>query len=154
MSIASRHPGETFAGYTDLEVKVCAVCGVMYAAPARLFTVKLNAARDDDDSWYCPNGHELIFTDSEAEKLRKQLKRTKDQLASERARADQTEASLRATKGVVTRQRRKLEKVVAGVCPVNGCKRHFKDLQRHIETKHPEFKGEVGTSQHAKGARA
>lgn len=27
-----RSPGEVFAGYTDLEVKVCAVCGVLLGA--------------------------------------------------------------------------------------------------------------------------
>lgn len=27
-------------------------------------------------------------------------------------------------------------------CPVDGCKRHFKDLRRHISTKHPDYHGQ------------
>jgi len=141
---------DTYSGHTTLEVEVCGECGVLFAAPQAL----LKWARDDGDNFFCPNGHSLTYTETEADRLKNQLRQTKDRLAIVQARSDQTEASLRATRGVVTRQRRKLEKVVAGVCPVDGCKRHFKDLRRHIESKHPNFKGEVGTSQHTKGAKA
>ena len=128
---------ETYAGHTTLEVEVCGGCGVLFAAPERL----IEHCRETGDSFFCPNGHSLSFNKSENEKIKSQLARVKDRLASEQARADQTEASLRATKGVVTKQRKKLEKVVAGVCPVDGCKRHFRDLRRHIETKHPSYDG-------------
>lgn len=127
----------TFAGYSNLEVEVCANCGVLFAAPEML----LDKRREDGDSFYCPNGHSLVY-DSENERLRKELARAKDQLATERARSAQVDASLRATRGVVTKQRKRLEKVVAGVCPVDGCKRHFRDLRRHIATKHPEYRGQ------------
>lgn len=129
---------QTFAGYSDLEVEVCAACGVLFAAPKAL----LEACRFDGDSFFCPNGHSLTYN-SRQKKLEAELKRAKDRLAGERARADQTEASLRATKGVVTKQRKKLEKVVAGVCPVDDCHRHFKNLRLHIETKHPDYKGQA-----------
>ena len=129
---------DTYAGHTTLEVEVCGVCGVLFAAPQRL----IDKCRETGDNFFCPNGHSLVFTDYENKRLKAELKRAKDRLAVERARADQTEASLRATKGVVTRQRRKLEKVVAGVCPVDGCKRHFRDLRRHIATKHPGYEGQ------------
>jgi hypothetical protein len=128
---------DTYAGHTTLEVEVCAVCGVLFAAPQRL----IEHCRQTGDSFFCPNGDSLIFNNFENARLKRELARVKDRLASEQARADQTEASLRATKGVVTRQRKKLEKVVAGVCPVDGCKRHFRDLRRHIATKHPGYDG-------------
>jgi hypothetical protein len=129
--------GNTFAGYSDLEVEVC-TCGVLFAAPAHMLKVK----RENGTRFYCPNGHTLHYA-SENERLKGELKRARDREASERARRDQAEASLRATKGVVTRQRKRLEKVVAGVCPVDGCKRHFRDLRRHIESKHPEYHGQA-----------
>lgn len=127
--------GMTFAGYSDLEVEVC-TCGVLFAAPEYL----LDVCRKTGRSFYCPNGHSLVY-ESENAKLRKELATVKDSLASERARADQIESSLRATKGVVTRQRKRLERVVKGVCPC--CNRYFKDVRRHMETKHPEYAGQA-----------
>jgi hypothetical protein len=126
--------GETYAGYNDLEVTVC-TCGVLFAVPVKL----LNSRRETREEFFCPNGHSLVFNDYENKRLKKERDRLKDRLAAANARADQTEASLRATKGVVTKQKKKLEKVVAGVCPVDGCHRHFKDLRRHISTKHPDY---------------
>lgn len=126
--------GETYSGYTDLRVMACPVCGVTYAAPERLVD---SGERDPDLYWYCPNGHHLHFPGkSEAQKLRE----ARNELARERARHDQTVASLRATKGVVTRQRAKLERVSKGVCPC--CNRSFTDLRKHMANKHPEYKGQ------------
>lgn len=129
---------DTYAGHTTLEVEVCATCGVLFAAPKPL----LDACRFDGDAFFCPNGHSLTYN-SRQSKLETELKQTKDRLARERASSDQLQASLSATRGVVTKQRKKLEKVVAGVCPVDGCKRHFKDLRRHIDTKHPDYHGQL-----------
>lgn len=128
---------DTYAGETTLQVTTCAACGVLFAAPKRL----LDSCREDGDSFFCPNGHSLVFNDYENKRLKRDLDRARNSLASERAARDQAEASLRATKAVVTKQRKKLEKVVAGVCPVDGCKRHFRDLRRHISTKHPDYDG-------------
>jgi len=126
---------KTYAGYTTLEVECCGACGVLFAAPELL----MSKCRETGDNFFCPNGHSLVYIDTENNRLKRQLASTKDRLAVARARADQTEASLRATKGVVTKQRKKLEKVVAGVCPVDGCKRHFRDLRRHMQSKHPDY---------------
>lgn len=126
---------DKFAGHSTLEVEIC-TCGVLFAAPRYM----LETRREDGESFYCPNGHSLSY-DGAIVRLKRDLKDAKDRAARERALRDQTEASLRATKGVVTKQRKKLEKVVAGVCPVDGCKRHFRDVRRHIETKHPEYQG-------------
>jgi hypothetical protein len=52
------------------------------------------------------------------------------------------ERSHAATKGVVTKQKKKLAKVVGGVCPVDGCHRNFKDVRRHIATRHPNYTGQ------------
>lgn len=127
-------PGETFAGYTTLEVDVCKTCGIMFALPEEM----LDRARTHPDIWWhCPNGHQWHFpVRTEAQKL----KDVKDSLARERARHEQTTASLRATRGVVTKQKNRLRRVAKGVCPC--CNRHFKDVRRHMETKHPEYGGQ------------
>lgn len=129
-------PGERFAGYTTLYAQTCCSCGVLFAIPS-----EMDAARQRDGKYfYCPNGHPQHYM---GETHEQQVRRLKNALASERARHDQTQASLSATRGVVTKQRKRLEKVVAGVCPVDGCKRHFKDLRRHVATKHPDYHGQV-----------
>ena len=129
---------ETYAGHTTLEVEICGACGVLMAAPK----VLLDNCREDGDNFFCPNGHSLTYNKSENDELKRKLKQAKDRLARETALRDQAEASLRATRGVVTKQRKKLEKVVAGVCPVDGCKRHFADLRKHISPKHPDYQGQ------------
>jgi hypothetical protein len=125
---------DQFAGQTTLEIEIC-TCGVLFAAPEHM----LDARRKDGKSFYCPNGHSLTY-DGDYQRLKKELERSKDRAARERALRDQAEASLRATRGVVTKQRKKLERVSKGVCPC--CNRTFKDLRRHMETKHPDYDGQ------------
>lgn len=121
---------ETYAGHTTLEAEVCGACGVLFAAPK----IMLDACRQDGDSFFCPNGHSLSYTESENDKLKRQLQNAKDGRAAERAKRDQAEASLRTTKGVVTKMRKR---IAAGVCPC--CRRSFQDLARHMESQHPDF---------------
>lgn len=132
--------GETFAGYTDLEVHVCGECGVLFGAPQKLFA----ARRCDGQVFYCPNGHARVFRESEADRLRRELERERDRRANLRSRLDQTEASLRAARGAATRARnerdRDRRRIAAGVCPC--CKRSFANLRRHMTAKHPEFADE------------
>ena len=95
--------------------------------------------RDDHKTFYCPTGHPNVWRQqSEAERLRRDLRREREALARKTASLDQTEASLRATKGVVTKQRKKLDRVQNGVCPC--CNRTFVNLARHMAAKHPGHK--------------
>lgn len=123
--------GETFAGYTKLEVEVC-TCGVLFAAPEHM----LDKRREDGKSFYCPNGHSLVYG-SENAKLKAQLQRERDRAGRLAARLDQTEASRRAYKGQATRIKNRVSK---GVCPC--CNRSFRDLARHMKSKHPDFAAE------------
>jgi hypothetical protein len=132
---------DTYAGHTTLEVEVCGVCGVLFAAPK----VLIDHCRETGDNFFCPNGHTLVFDDYENARLKRQLASTKDTLAFVRADRDQTEARLRSTKGVVTKQKKKLARVAAGVCPC--CNRSFQDLARHMETKHPDFAHQQETTE-------
>jgi hypothetical protein len=139
MTVLSRvQRGDTYAGYTDLRVMCCPVCGVLYAAPEVMLH---KAERDKNIWWHCPNGHELHFP---GKSLEQQLREAKEATSRERALRDQTEASNRALRGVVTRTRRAhartVERVAAGVCPC--CTRSFQNLARHMKAKHPDYQPE------------
>lgn len=118
----------TFTG--NLVVTTC-WCGIAHAVPQDLYEwANLNHTR----TVYCPLGHGWVFTgETEADKLKRQLKFQRDQAAAERARADGAEASLRTTKGHVTRLRKR---VLDGECPL--CGQHLRDLARHVARMHPD----------------
>lgn len=119
----------------------CAKCHMTFGIPDRFQKDR----RNDHATFYCPAGHDNYYPGkSEAEKLREQLDRTKKSLEIEhqlregaQRRADAAQRSLSATKGVVTKMKRRISN---GVCPC--CNRHFKDLERHMHNQHPEFRGE------------
>lgn len=124
----------------DLAVKLiaeeCCNCGVVFAMSAELRRRRLN----DHESFWCPNGHSQAYVGkTEAQKLREQLQVAENRVQwaedserLERERRREAEGSLRATRGQVTKLRKR---VVAGACPF-GCRRHFADLERHVATKH------------------
>lgn len=92
---------------------------------------------EDHKSFWCTNGHSQHFTGrSEADRLRDQLKWTReseefyrDQAALERRRAA-------AQKGQRTRV---LNLITKGICPVAGCRRNFTNVRDHMATEHPDF---------------
>lgn len=119
----------------ELNVWVCPSCGVLYGIP-KAFADRL---REKGGGYYCPNGHHLSWTMSEADKLKAKLKDAERDLAwykqgeaAARTRAETAERSRAAIKGQVTKLRKR---VVAGACPY-GCRRHFTNLERHVATKH------------------
>lgn len=125
------------AEVTDLQIRVCPVCGITYAGPARFFEDK----RSTKKSWWCPNGHSLSFTKSEADELREKLAEEKRNAEFWRSRtntaqadADHARAQANGYKGALTKVKKR---VGNGVCPC--CNRSFVDLGRHMATKHPAF---------------
>lgn len=97
--------------------------------------------KENGATWYCPNGHPRVYTESENDKLKNQLRQEKQRVewANSRQREleeelDATERSLTATKGVVTKMKKR---AVNGICPC--CRRNFQNLQRHMHNKHPDF---------------
>ena len=104
-------------------------CGIGYGVPSSLYE---EAKRNHKQVIYCPLGHEWVFSgETEAARLARQLKAANDRIAAKQAQVDQVEASLRATKGHVTRLRKQ---VLAGQCPF--CGQHLRDLERHITRQH------------------
>lgn len=132
----------------DLVIVTC-WCGIPHAVPNELRNKQLRDHRDgrEQTSIYCPLGHSYIIAgEGEAAKLKRELKERDVKLQRERARRDQIQAELRttehrlnATKGVVTKLKKRC---AAGVCPC--CQRNFKQLASHMQNKHPEFVKEHG----------
>lgn len=141
--------GFTYAGETDLTVMGCPDCGITYAIPE----VLRNAAHEAGHRkivWHCPNGHELGYNgksqeEQRAEKAEREAKIAKDRAARLAAERDQARASERAQRGQATKARNERDRVkrrvAHGVCPC--CNRTFKDLQRHMKSKHPEVADET-----------
>jgi hypothetical protein len=128
--------GETIV-YSGTLVTTTCWCGIHLAIPNDLYAI---ARRNKGHAVYCPLGHEFIYDNTTQE----QLTKARQELAEANRRRQATtellhaeERSHSATRGHLTRQKRKL---VAGVCPVDDCQRHFRDLERHIETKHPGYR--------------
>jgi hypothetical protein len=114
----------------NLVVVTCSRCGITFGIPENFYENR----RADGKNFFCPNDHCLCYQDSEVKKLRGRLISAENRMVAAEDQRDAAERSLRATRGVVTRFRRRVSN---GVCPC--CKRTFKDLARHMHTQHPDF---------------
>lgn len=112
----------------------CCVCGVLHAIPQHM----LSHARKKGGWWYCPNGHHIGWnpqdSESETDRLRAEVARLQSSVAFERERAEAEKRKAAAAKASVERV---TARVGNGVCPC--CNRTFKQLQRHMRSKHPDF---------------
>lgn len=127
----------------DWEVIYCYKCSVGFAVGASIRKRWL----DSGDSFYCPAGHSQHYTESEVQKLKKQLEAEqrsvqfhKNNAAAEREAREATERRLIARKGANTRLRNRIKN---GVCPC--CTRSFSNLAKHMKSEHPEFQPEETT---------
>lgn len=125
---------------TTFVAQTCCVCGVMFA----LNRDHYNGLRDTRKNFYCPNGHSLEFKGKSLDEQLAEEKRRVEQLRRSLDLADRTEAEIRrqlkqrdrslaATRGQVTKLRKRAQ---AGLCPY--CSRHFEALERHICDKHKD----------------
>lgn len=123
--------------FVKLETLVCGECGVTWAMPAPLRSARLS----DGKSFFCPNGHERVFRDTEEARLRRALdaERRARERSEELRKAALKEAEHNAIewRKSKTRLRTMRERVKHGVCPC--CKRSFVQLARHMATQHPDF---------------
>lgn len=134
-------------GLLDLMFYVtdCDGCGVIFAITKQLEERR----REDHKSFWCPNGHSMSFGENTKEKELREAKRKaereealrRDYQESLRVRNEElkrTERSLAATKGVLTKTKKRAAK---GVCPEPTCKRSFVNVARHVASQHPDLLG-------------
>lgn len=136
-TVYNQRQSEAFYADTTLDVIEC-ICGMTFAIPRTLHQSALEHRGPDGWQISCPLGHTFHYTGkTDAEKL----KAARDDLARERARLDQMQASLRGTKMNAARTRKELktlkQRVAHGVCPC--CNRTFKQLASHMKRQHPEY---------------
>lgn len=114
----------------ELEATSCCVCGIEFGVPPYFIVDK----RDKGGTLYCPNGHSLGWSQSEADKLRQQLQKEKDAVEWQRAWASRLEKDLQSQKGQITKLKKR---IVNGVYPC--CHRSFSVLAQHMRRKHPDY---------------
>lgn len=126
--------------YTGTLVITSCWCGIALAIPNDLYRKMQNDSRANA---YCPLGHSFVYAKNEADRERERADRAERDArlarAARDAARDQAAAAHRsaiAYKGHATRLR---NKIANGVCPVAGCRRHFDNVQAHIEGQHPEW---------------
>lgn len=128
----------------NFEAQTCCNCGIAFAVDAEVN----RQWRTTGKSFYCPNGHSQHYTETDIQKLQKQLEREKrntewaqNNAKAERSARERTERRLIARKSANTRLRNRIKN---GVCPC--CTRSFINLREHIKTKHPDFKADDGSA--------
>jgi hypothetical protein len=126
----------------QLEVMDCPVCGIVYGLPKEFADDLRRQGRPAH--YYCPNGHDLGWSESDADRQRKRADRAEREAERARRRGDdwmeEAEKARRSTaayKGHITRMK---NRIANGVCPVLGCKRSgFAQVLSHIASKHPAW---------------
>lgn len=126
---------------------ICPTCFICFAIPQRMHEEAKRCTRESSYatvSFCCPNGHSLSYPgENEEERLRQQLDYERRRNGGLSADLEQTKSSLSAQKGAAKRARNErdtaIKKIKAGICPVKGCGRHFKNVERHIASQHPDY---------------
>jgi len=114
----------------EMVLEDCCSCGISFGITKSFYSSR----RKTGQNFYCPNGHSMVYNNSEYDNLKENAKKYHKWYDEEVERRCVAEGSLRATKGHLTRTKNRISK---GVCPC--CNRHFKDLAAHMENKHPSF---------------
>lgn len=129
--------GRKFSADTTLVVVSCATCGVTYAIPESFERSAHKYHGDTANGWKicCPFGHTWWYVgETEEQRLQRIIADERQRRQATRDLLTHEQRSHAATKGHLTRQRRR---AAAGLCPC--CNRSFKQLQRHMATQHPDY---------------
>jgi len=128
--------GQTFEIRVQIVTEECCACHVAFGLTSEMQT----RLRDTHQSFYCPNGHPQSYLgQTEAERLKIKLRSVeqdrdwyKEAESRQSAGRASAERQLAATKGVVTKMRKR---AITGTCAF--CHRHFTNVQRHVASQHP-----------------
>ncbi len=118
---------------TNLTQEECCNCSVTFAIPTTMYT----RLRQTGGNFYCPNGHSQHYTETENQKLQKQIAQERQRREWAESARDVAQKHESAAKGQLTKVK---NRVANGACPC--CNRTFQNLHRHMKSKHPDFKKE------------
>src|SRR5262245_61380364 len=93
--------------YTEIR---CGRCGIVFYVPEHWRSDK----QETHEGFYCPNGHCRVYQESEADRLRRQLKEKETSLQWEQNRNASLSRRLKQEAG---KHRALRARVKAGVCP-------------------------------------
>ena len=121
----------------------CHRCKTPMWLPQALFDA---AHKSSKISFFCPYGHEAIFSEGESEVTL--LRRERDRLVQQMAQKDDEivrqarlkDAALKEARALKTSAVKARKRTAAGVCPC--CSRSFRQMALHMKQKHPNFKAE------------
>lgn len=117
----------TISRTVTLETSDCISCGVVFALPDHL----LKSHLEHGSTFYCPNGHPMLFRESDVQKA---TKRAEQAEAESRRLAAERDGLL----GIIHTKQAELGRISkranAGVC--QHCHRSFANVQRHMASKH------------------
>lgn len=117
-----------------LETLTCGGCGITFGIPSTLHRQYVESGITINcPNVSCPWGG-MVRGESDVAKLEKRLEQQVKARRWAEERAEQERRSHIATKGHLTRTRKRVAK---GVCPC--CKRSFENLRRHMASKHPQY---------------
>jgi hypothetical protein len=128
---------ETLTRSVTLQVIECGTCGVIHAIPQSMY----DQYYKDGGFWHCPNGHRRGWNErnckSALEKLEAENARLTSSINYKNDQIDTERRRTAAAKGEVNKIKKRIGN---GICPC--CNRTFANLQRHMTTKHLDFKEE------------
>jgi hypothetical protein len=110
-----------------LNPHTCPTCCVVYGLSSELEQRR----QETGENWYCPNGHSVVFRKSDVGIEKERREHAEREAAYWQSEADRHSRAHSATKGQLTKMRKRIQ---AGVCP--HCNRTFQQLARHMERKH------------------
>lgn len=114
----------------EFVMEECYKCGIPFMFP-NYQKKRLVASQE---LFYCPNGHPQHYCGkTEAQKLKDELELQKQQ--HQRAQ-QQLSDTLLDTMNERNKLKQQVKRIHKGVCPC--CNRTFVNVQRHMETKHPD----------------
>lgn len=126
--------GQTITQEITMVVEECYKCGVPFAISNEFKNDHLKT----HDNFYCPNGHGQRYGENESERQIRQLKKEVEYANEDkkywRNEAETKARSLSATKGALTKTKKR---IANGVCPC--CHRSFLNVIMHMETEHPDY---------------
>lgn len=118
-----------------LETETCVTCGILFAMPQDFKNRCI--AKPLVKKFYCPNGHEQWYLGkSDQQKLREAEAELNNERGRRRLAEEEAEKARIAAKREATRRKNVQRRADAGVC--QHCHRSFKDVQGHMERKHPD----------------
>ena len=130
---------KTITASIELITEECPSCGIVFAWPSDFHrNIRKSGGRLKG---YCPNGHAISWRESEADKLRRERDRLKQQLAYKddriKAADDRAQRERNRANGYKGHATKITKRAKAGVCPC--CNRTFKQLAAHMKSQHPTF---------------